>query len=123
MKRNPYKLLISYTKGLIDVNNLTEEEKKDLNADIFALNLLVPKHLLIKECEKFFSDIEDAQYNNPYIDYLASIFQVDSILIRCQMDSIVYDKMKEKKKTINKSKILKRDNNVLYVDFKNKNSK
>ncbi len=127
MKKNPYKLLVNYTKGLIDVNELTDKEKKDLTADIFALNLLVPKEMLISECKKFFVDIDDAQYNNPYIDYLASKFQVDSILIRCQIDSILYgdirEKQKEKQKEKNKKKVLRRENNVLYVDFNKKNSK
>lgn len=123
MKKNPYKLLVNYTKGLIDVNELTDKEKKDLTADIFALNLLVPKEMLISECKKFFVDIDDAQYNNPYIDYLASKFQVDSILIRCQIDSILYGDIREKQKEKNKKKVLRRENNVLYVDFNKKNSK
>lgn len=123
MKKNPYKLLVNYTKGLIDVNELTDKEKKDLTADIFALNLLVPKEMLISECKKFFVDIDDVQYNNPYIDYLASKFQVDSILIRCQIDSILYGDIREKQKEKNKKKVLRRENNALYVDFNKKNSK
>mgnify|MGYP007069971878 CR=1 FL=1 len=123
MKKNPYKLLVSYTKGLIDVNELTDKEKQDLNADIFALNLLVPKDRLIKECTNFYEDIDDVQYNDPYVDYLACKFQVEPILIRCQIESILYGDMREKQKEENKKKILKRENNVLYVDFNKKNSK
>ena len=123
MKKNPYKLLVNYTKGLIDVNELTDKEKKDLTADLFALNLLVPKEMLISECKKFFVDNDDVQYNNPYIDYLASKFQVDSILIRCQIDSILYGDIREKQKEKNKKKVLRREDNVLYVDFNKKNSK
>lgn len=122
MKDNPYKLLLSYKKGLINYDSLTEKEKKDLRADIFALNLLVPKYLLKKECEKDFGNIEQAQYFNPYIDYLASKFQVDSVLIRCQLDSIVYEDQKLIRDLNNAKKVLKKEKNVIYVDFK-KNSK
>ncbi len=110
MMRSDYQLWLEYHCGSIQ-RKLTERELKEIRAFDFALHLLVPQNVLLDKLGGY-ENLKNMHiyHNYPLIKKLAKEFNVNEELILVQLDNIF-------KKNDTKQKVLKKEDNIVYVKF------
>lgn len=119
MFKSDYNLWVDYHQGKIN-RELTEDEKKEIRASDFAMHLLVPTDVLMNECggyEGIKKIYYDYSVGNPYpVKKLAFLFEVEPILVLLKIKSVIKNYSEEKFK----SRVLKKEKNIVYVNFNKK---
>lgn len=131
MTRKTYEMWLNYHKGLINLKDLSIEDKKEIRASEFAMDLLVPTPVITDLCIKHVGSLKNAQYNQSFIRILSDYFEVEKEVIMCKIDSLVnlkkdrYDKIEInhkkdpffKSKVLTKKRIIKKEDNIIHVKF------
>lgn len=121
MFKGDYDFWLDYHSGKIN-RNLTKEEYSEIRASDFAMHLLIPTEALLKECGGY-TKLENIFESENYAEMrkLADKFHVPVkamiIKISYVLEGVEIAKEKNHKGKIRK-RVLKKDNNVIYVKFK-----
>ncbi len=110
MTRNDYRLWLAYHCGSIQ-GKLTARELEKFRAFDFALHILVPQNILLDKLGGY-NKLQNLNiyHNYPLIKKLAKEFCVTEDLILIQLANIL-------KKNHTKQKVLKKEDNIIYVKF------
>lgn len=118
MHKGDYSFWIAYHYGKIN-RKLTEKEYNEIRASDFAMHLLIPTELLLREC----GGAENLTQIDIYHDFLiirklANQFKVPEGVMAVKISWVLAKIEKEKmKKVNNRKRILKKDNNIIYTKF------
>lgn len=124
MFKSDYKLWLDYHNKKID-HELTEKEKSEIRASEFAMNLLVPADHLVQLCEGYENLLKiwstDIYFRPMFIDKIAKMLLVPYEVVFFKMQDIVNNYKSgyfEKTPTKVNDKILKKEKNITFVNFK-----
>lgn len=115
MWEKDYKLWKDYHYGRIK-RKLSQKEYSEIRANEFAMNLLIPTKLLLVVCGGYHNlESINLNSNDPVVRKLAESFKVPVDVMIVKIHSLITEK--ERKKSIAKKKILKRQDNIITVKF------
>ena len=117
MKKSNYNLWLAYHYGNIN-RKLTKKEYCEIRACEFAMHLLIPTEAVLEICGGLDSLKNMNIYHNyPVIKKLAQKFCVPEDVMLFKLDYLIKEKNLEESKNNVKTRILKKEGKIIFVDF------
>lgn len=117
MKKDDYNFWLAYHTGKIN-RKLTEKEYSEIRACEFAMHLLIPTDRLLEMCGGL-DNLKNMNiyHNYPVIKELAKAFDVSEDVMILKIDDLINSEKIEKKNKEYKKRIMKKEDNIIYVKF------
>lgn len=117
MHKRDYQLWIDYHSGDIH-RELTRNEYSEIAACDFAMHLLIPTDSLLEICGGW-ENLEKMNFYHDHtiVERLSDIFLVPEEVVFFKLDYLIKMKRKEKQDHSPQKRILKKEGNIVFVQF------